>query len=117
MGKQRKSWATDTKAQIVLAVLGRQLHDSTASTRAVIHGWKAQFLEAGTPRLAGERQEDRHTELERENERLKVVERTLIVFGRHGSGPSCHGAKRDQGVQNFGEGRRGAFMGPHASPL
>ena len=78
MGKQRKIWATDTKEQIVLAVLGGQLSVAEAARQhgvneSLIHAWKAQFLEAGRARLAGDRQEDRHMELERENERLKVL--------------------------------------------
>lgn len=78
MGKQRKNWPTDTKEQIVLAVLGGQLSVAEAARQhgvneSLIHTWKAQFLEAGCARLAGDRQGDRHTELERENERLKVL--------------------------------------------
>ncbi|WP_019012106.1 transposase [Deinococcus aquatilis] len=73
-----KNWPTYTKEQIVLAVLGGQI--SVAETarqhrvnESLIHTWKAQFLEAGTAHLAGDRQGDRHTELEYENERLKVL--------------------------------------------
>ena len=78
MGKQRKKWATDTKEQIVLAVLGGQLSVAEAARQhgvneSLIHTWKAQFLEAGRARLAGDRQADRQTELSRENERLKVL--------------------------------------------
>lgn len=78
MGKQRKNWPTDTKEQIVLAVLGGQLSVAEAARQhgvneSLIHTWKAQFLEAGRARLAGDRQGDRHTELERENERLKAL--------------------------------------------
>ncbi len=78
MGKQRKKWATDTKEQIVLAVLGGQLSVAEAARQhgvneSLIHTWKAQFLEAGRARLSGDRQGDRQTELERENERLKVL--------------------------------------------
>lgn len=78
MGKQRKKWPTDTKEQIVLAVLGGQLNVSEAARQhgvneSLIHTWKAQFLEAGRARLAGNRTDDRHGELERENERLKVL--------------------------------------------
>jgi len=78
MGKQRKKWPTDTKEQIVLAVLGGQLSVAEAARQhsvneSLIHTWKAQFLEAGRARLAGDRTDDRHGELERENERLKVL--------------------------------------------
>ncbi len=78
MGKQRKKWPTDTKEQIVLAVLGAQLSVAEAARQhsvneRLIHTWKAQFLEAGRARLAGDRTDDRHGELERENERLKVL--------------------------------------------
>ena len=78
MGKQRKKWATDTKEHIVLAVLGGQLSVAEAARQhgvneSLIHTWKAQFLEAGRARLSGDRQGDRQTELERENERLKVL--------------------------------------------
>ncbi|GAA4010936.1 hypothetical protein GCM10022631_24480 [Deinococcus rubellus] len=78
MGKQRKKWPTDTKEQIVLAVLGGQLNVAEAARQhgvneSLIHTWKAQFLEAGRARLAGDRTDDRHSELERENERLKVL--------------------------------------------
>ena len=78
MGKQRKNWPTDTKEQIVLAVLGGQLSVAEAARQhnvneSLIHTWKAQFLEAGRARLAGDRQGDRQTELKRENERLKVL--------------------------------------------
>ena len=78
MGKQRKKWPTDTKEQIVLTVLGGQLSVAEAARQhsvneSLIHTWKAQFLEAGRARLAGDRTDDRHGELERENERLKVL--------------------------------------------
>ena len=78
MGKQRKKWPTDTKEQIVLAVLGGQLSVAEAARQhgvneSLIHTWKAQFLEAGRARLAGDRTDDRHGELERENERLKAL--------------------------------------------
>lgn len=78
MGKQRKNWPTDTKEQIVLAVIGGQLSVAEAARQhgvneSLIHTWKAQFIEAGRARLAGDRQGDRQTELERENERLKVL--------------------------------------------
>ncbi|MEF2279424.1 transposase [Deinococcus sp. YIM 134068] len=78
MGKQRKKWPTDTKEQIVLAVLGGQLSVAEAARQhavneSLIHTWKAQFIEAGRARLDGDRQGDRHTELQRENERLKVL--------------------------------------------
>jgi len=78
MGKQRKKWPTDTKEQIVLAVLGGQLSVAEAARQhgvneSLIHTWKAQFLEAGRARLAGDRTDDRNGELERENERLKAL--------------------------------------------
>ncbi|AZI44029.1 transposase [Deinococcus psychrotolerans] len=78
MGKQRKKWPTDTKEQIVLSVLGGQLNVAEAARQhgvneSLIHTWKAQFLEAGRGRLAGDHTDDRHGELERENERLKVL--------------------------------------------
>lgn len=86
MGKQRKKWPTETKEQIVLAVLGGQLNVAEAARQhgvneSLIHTWKAQFLEAGRARLAGDRTDDRHGELERENERLKglVGEKELAL--------------------------------------
>ena len=78
MGEQRKTWATDTKGQSITAVLGGQLSVAEAARQhgvneRLIHTWKTQFIEAGRARLAGDRQGDRHTALERENERLKVL--------------------------------------------
>ena len=73
----------------MLAVLGGQLSVAEAARQhgvneSLIHNWKAQFLEAGRvrisgraapgpARLAGDRTDDRHGELERENERLKAL--------------------------------------------
>ncbi len=58
MGKQRKKWPTETKEQIVLAVLGGQLNVAEAARQhgvneSLIHTWKAQFLEAGRARVLG----------------------------------------------------------------
>ncbi|UQN08162.1 transposase [Deinococcus sp. QL22] len=75
MGKQRKTWITDVKEAIVLSVLRGELggagtarqHDVNES---LIHSWKAQFLEAGRARLAGDRPDQGVSLLERANDRL-----------------------------------------------
>lgn len=58
--------------------MGSQLSVAEAARQhgvkeSLIHTRKGQFLEAGTVRLAGDYQGDRQTELEREDERLKVL--------------------------------------------
>ena len=43
------------------------------ANESLIHTWKTQFLEAGRARLAGDRQDQGVTSLERENDRLKRI--------------------------------------------
>jgi len=78
MGKQRKTWSTDVKEAIVLSVLRGELGVAEAARQhgvneSLIHTWKAQFLEAGRARLAGDRQDQGVTIPERENDRLKRI--------------------------------------------
>ena len=78
MGKQRKTWSTDVKEAIVLGVLRGELGVAEAARQhgvneSLVHTWKAQFLEAGRARLAGERLEQGMTNLEREHDRLKRI--------------------------------------------
>lgn len=78
MGKQRKTWSTDVKEAIVLSVLRGELGVAEAARQqganeSLIHTWKTQFLEAGRARLAGGRQDQGVTSLERENDRLKRI--------------------------------------------
>lgn len=74
MGKQRKTWSTDVKEAIVLSVLRGELGVAEAARQhgvneSLIHTWKTQFLEAGRARLAGDRQDQGVTTLEREGKR------------------------------------------------
>lgn len=78
MGKQRKMWSAEVKEQIVLSVLRGEV--STAEVvrqhgvnENLVHTWKANFLDAGRARLAGERQNYGYAALERENDRLKRI--------------------------------------------
>ena len=78
MGKQRKTWSPDIKEAIVLSVLRGDLGVAEAARQhgvneSLIHTWKTQFLEAGRARLAGDRQDQGVTTLERENDRLKRI--------------------------------------------
>ncbi|WP_189093088.1 transposase [Deinococcus ruber] len=78
MGKQRKVWSTDVQEAIVLSVLRGELGVADAARQhgvneSLIHTWKTQFLEAGRARLAGDRQNEGATTLERENDRLKRI--------------------------------------------
>jgi transposase-like protein len=78
MGKQRKIWSAELKEQIVLSVLRGELSTAEAARQygvneSLIHTWKANFLDAGRARLAGERQDNRHAALERENDQLKRI--------------------------------------------
>ena len=75
LGKQRKVWSTDVKEAMVLSVLRGELGVAEAARQhgvneRLIHTWKTQFLEAGRARLAGDRQDQGVTPLERENDRL-----------------------------------------------
>jgi transposase-like protein len=78
MGKQRKTWSAEVKEAIVLAVLRGEVSTAEAARQhgvheSLIHTWKANFLDAGRARLAGERQDNGHAALERENDRLKRI--------------------------------------------
>jgi len=79
MGKQRKTWPTDTKEMIVLCVLRGEFSAAEAARRHgvnenLIHTWKSHFLEGGRARLAGERREaNGASTLEAENDRLKRI--------------------------------------------
>ena len=78
MGKQRKTWSAEVKETIVLAVLRGELSTAEAARQhgvneSLVHTWKANFLDAGRARLAGERQDHGHAALERENDRLKRI--------------------------------------------
>ena len=78
MGKQRKTWSAEVKEAIVLAVLRGEVSTAEAARQhgvneGLIHTWKANFLDAGRARLAGERQDNGHAALERENDRLKRI--------------------------------------------
>ena len=73
-----KTWSTDVKEAIVLSVLRGELGVAEAARQhganeSLIHTWKTQFLEAGCARLAGDRQDQGVTALERENDRLKRI--------------------------------------------
>ena len=73
-----KTWSTDVKEAIVLSVLRGELGVAEAARQhganeSLIHTWKTQFLEAGRARLAGDRQDQGVTTLERENDRLKRI--------------------------------------------
>ena len=78
MGKQRKTWSAEVKEAIVLAVLRGEVSTAEAARQhgvneSLIHTWKANFLDAGRARLAGERQDNSQAALERENDRLKRI--------------------------------------------
>ena len=78
MGKQRKTWSAEVKEAIVLAVLRGEVSVAEAARQhganeSLIHTWKANFIDGGRTRLAGERQDTGHTALERENDRLKRI--------------------------------------------
>ena len=78
MGKQRKTWSAELKEAIVLAVLRGEVSVAEAARQhgvneSLVHTWKANFLDAGRARLAGERQDHGHAALERENNRLKRI--------------------------------------------
>lgn len=49
---------------------------------SLIYNWRTQFLEAGTARLAGNKQDDSLKTLEKENERLKSLlgEKELALY-------------------------------------
>lgn len=78
MGKQRRTWSTEVKEAIVLSVLRGEASTAEAARQhgvneSLVHTWKANFLDAGRARLAGERQNDAQAVLERENDRLKRI--------------------------------------------
>ena len=43
------------------------------ANESLIYTWKTNFLDGGRARLAGERQDNGHNALERENDRLKRI--------------------------------------------
>ena len=78
MGKQRKMWSAEVKEAIVLAVLRSEVSVAEAARQhgvneSLVHTWKANFLEGGRARLAGERHDSGQVALERENDRLKRI--------------------------------------------
>jgi len=78
MGKQRKTWSTEVKEAIVLSVLRGGVSTAEVARQhgvneSLVHTWKANFLDAGRARLAGERQDNAQAALERENDRLKRI--------------------------------------------
>jgi transposase len=78
MGKQRKTWTAEVKEAIVLSVLRGEVSTAEAARQhgvneSLVHTWKANFLDAGRARLAGERQDNAQAVLERENDRLKRI--------------------------------------------
>jgi transposase len=78
MGKQRKTWSTEVKEAIVLSVLRGEVSTAEVARQhgvneSLVHTWKANFLDAGRARLAGERQDNAQAALERENDRLKRI--------------------------------------------
>jgi transposase-like protein len=78
MGKQRKTWSTEIKEAIVLSVLHGEVSTAEAARQhgvneSLVHTWKANFLDAGRARLAGERHDNAQAALERENDRLKRI--------------------------------------------
>ena len=86
MGKQRKTWSAELKERIVLAVLRGEVSVAEAARQhganeSLIHTWKTNFLDGGSARLAGERQDNGQAALERENDRLKriVAEKELEI--------------------------------------
>ncbi|WP_081994903.1 transposase [Deinococcus radiopugnans] len=87
MGKQRKTWSSEIKEQIVLAVLrGEQsvaeLSRQHGVAESLIHKWRTQFLEAGRARLVGDHVDHGVKALEQENERLKSLlgEKELSLY-------------------------------------
>ena len=87
MGKQRKTWASGVKEEIVMAVLSgkksiAELARQHGVAEILIHNWRSQFVEAGRARLAGNRQDDGFKALEKENERLKSLlgEKELALY-------------------------------------
>ena len=87
MGKQRKTWASEVKEEIVLTVLSgeksvAELARQHGVAESLIHNWRTQFLEAGRARLAGNKQDDGFKALEKENERLKSLlgEKELALY-------------------------------------
>ena len=78
MGKQRKTWSADVKEAIILSVLRSETSVAEVARQhgvneSLVHTWKVNFLEGGRARLAGERQDDGVSALERENDRLKRI--------------------------------------------
>ena len=66
MGKRRKMWSAEAEESIMLAVLRGELSTAEAARQhgvneRPVHTWKADFLDAGRARLAGERQDTGHT--------------------------------------------------------
>ena len=87
MGKQRKTWASEVKEEIVLTVLSgeksvAELARQHGVAESLIHNWRTQFLEAGRARLAGNKQDNGFKALEKENERLKNLlgEKELALY-------------------------------------
>ncbi len=78
MGKQRTTWSTEVKEAIVMSVLRGEVSTAEVARQhgvneSLVHTWKANFLDAGRARLAGERQDNAQAALERENDRLKRI--------------------------------------------
>ncbi len=78
MGKQRRTWSTELKEQIVLSVLRGEVSTAEAARQhgvneSLVHTWKANFLEGGRSRLAGAKPDHGQVALERENDRLKRI--------------------------------------------
>ncbi len=78
MGKQRKSWSLEVKETTVLSVLRGEVSVAEAArqhgvNKSQIHTWKANFLEGGRARLAGNKPDNGQVTLERENDRLKRI--------------------------------------------
>ncbi len=78
MGKQRKTWTAEVKEAIVLSVLRGEVSTAEVARQhgvneSLVHTWKANFLDAGRARLAGERHDNAQAGLERENDRLKRI--------------------------------------------
>ena len=87
MGKQRKTWASGVKEEIVLAVLSgeksiAELARQHGVAESLIHKWRTQFLEAGRARLVGDHVDHGVKALEQENERLKSLlgEKELSLY-------------------------------------
>lgn len=78
MGKQRKTWSPDVKEAIVLAVLRGEISVAEAARQhdvneSLVHTWRANFVEGGRARLAGDQQDSGMSNLEKENDRLKRI--------------------------------------------